>query len=95
MRAHGRARERVHVEQRTGNEGGVVNCEGWLLPLLPKSPETADVREGMQDDERWRRNNPDTATPSSQTTLASRPLTEVLRSSLGTVCVAGHNNPGL
>ena len=41
-----------HVEQRSGNGGGVVNYEGRLLHLLRKSPQTAVVREGLQDDER-------------------------------------------
>ena len=64
-----------------------------LSPLLRKSPETADVREGWYDDERGGRNNPDTAMPSLRTTFTSRPLRKGLPSFLETVCVAGAQQP--
>ena len=44
--------ERVHVELSGGDAGGTANREGRPRPLLRKSPETADVREGPQDDGR-------------------------------------------
>ena len=44
--AHGGRGGRVHVELSRGDAGGTANREGHPRPLLRKSPETEDVREG-------------------------------------------------
>ena len=43
---------RVHVELSADDAGGTANREGRPRPFLRKSPETAGVREGPQDDGR-------------------------------------------
>ena len=48
--AHGERGGRVHVELSGGHAGGTANREEH--PFLRKSPETADVREGSEDDGR-------------------------------------------
>ena len=50
--AHGRRGGRFHVELSGGDAGGTANREGRPRPFLRKSPETAEVREGPQDDGR-------------------------------------------
>ena len=50
--AHGGRGGWVHVELSRGDAGGAANREGRPRPFLRKSPETADVREGPQDDRR-------------------------------------------
>ena len=50
--AHGRRGGCVHVELSRGDARGTANREGHPRPFLRKSPETADVREGPQDDGR-------------------------------------------
>ena len=50
--AHGRRGGRVHVELSRGDAGGTANREGHPRPFSRKSPETADIREGPQDDGR-------------------------------------------
>ena len=42
----------VHVELSGGDAGGTANREGHPQPFLRKSLETADVREGPQDEVR-------------------------------------------
>ena len=54
--AHGGREGRVHVELSGSDAGGTVNREGHPQPFLCKSPETAGVREGPQDDGRKRQN---------------------------------------